>query len=131
MQTELSFVDVSIVGSNALLKWNLDDLQTKVSSGCVQCRWKDQGWGNRRGKLYLNLMSPDGSEKASLAITDDVSPHDWESVVTNLVATDPVLAEATVGCWYQFRADCTNRGEHELYVEDIILQLTGVDQPVS
>lgn len=130
-ETELSFTDVSIIDSNALLKWNSEDLQTEVTSGSIQCRWKDQGFGERRGKLYLHLMAPDGSQKASFTITEDVSPHEWEDVNANLVATDTVVSEATAGCWYQVRADCTNRGDHELYVEGLVLKLTGVTQPVS
>lgn len=130
-EKHLSFVDVSIAGSNALLKWNSEDLQTEVTSGSIQCRWKDQGYGERRGKLYLNLMAPDGSERASFTITEDVSPHEWEDVNADLVATDAVLAEATIGCWYQLKADCTNHGGHELHVERAVLQLTGADQPTT
>ena len=131
VQTELPFVDVSIAGSNALLKWNTEDLQTAVTSGSIHGRWKDQGSGAQKGKLYLKLMGSDGSDKASFTITEDFSPHEWEDVHADLVATDPVLAEATAGCWYQLRADCSDDGGHKLYVEGFVLQLTAAGQATS
>lgn len=75
--------------------------------------------------MYLMLMSAAGEEKASHTLTDHVSPHEWENIKVELVATDPVLAEATIGDWYQVRAECTISGSHELYVKDLILRLTG------
>lgn len=98
-------------------------------TGTVQCTWKDQGWGNRKGKLYLKLIAPDGSEKASFTVTEGVSPHDWEDIKVDLVATDAVLAQATVGCWYQVTAEPGSGGGHELYLKDLVLRLASESQP--
>lgn len=129
-ETERSFGDVSIVDTNAKLKWNCEGLQMTLVSGSLQCRWKDQGWGNQKGKLYLRLIAPDGSEKASHTVTEGVSPHQWEDVKVDLVATDPVVAEASVGCWYQVMMECGEGGGHELNVEGLALQLSGENSPV-
>ena len=75
--------------------------------------------------MFLMLVSAGGEEKACYNLTGHTSPHEWEEIKVELVATDPVLAEATVGCWYQVRAECGSGGGHELYVRDFVLHLTG------
>lgn len=129
-KTELSFGDVSIGGTSVQLKGTSKALQNLPCSGIFQCRWKDQGWGNQRGKLYLKLMAPDGTQKASFTLTEGLSPHEWEDVKVDLKATDSVLAEATVGCWYEVNADEGNGNGHEIYVQGPVLSLEGENQPV-
>ena len=75
-------------------------------------------------------MAPDGSEKASFNLTEGLSPHEWEDVKVDLVATDPVLAEAVVGCWYQVMADEGTGSGHEMNVERLVLWLAGENHPV-
>ena len=73
-------------------------------------------------------MAPDGSEKASFTVTEGVSPHDWEDVDVGLEATDAVLAQATVGCWYQITAEPGSGGGHELFLKDLVLRLASKSQ---
>ena len=107
------------------MKWESTPLESIPSEGTVDFSWKDQGWGNHKGRIFLMLMSAAGEEKASQNLTNHISPHEWESINVQLVATDPVLAEATPGDWYQVKADCTRSPGHELYVKDFVLRLTG------
>lgn len=100
-------------------------------SAAIKCTWKDQGWGNQKGKLYLKLIAPDCSEKASFTVTQGVSPHDWEDIKVVLGATEAVLAEATDGCWYQVTAEPGSGGGHELFLKDLVLSLSGEYQPLS
>lgn len=100
-------------------------------SATVKFTWKDQGWGNQKGKLYLKLIAPGGSEKASFTVTQGVSPHDWEDMRVVVGATEAVLAQATVGCWYQVTAEPGSGGGHVLYLKDLVLSLSGDCQPLS
>ena len=49
----------------------------------------------------------------------------WERIRFELIATDSVLAEATIGDRHQIRAECTINDGHELYVKDVVFSLTG------
>ena len=123
---EASFGEVYMTsGRTVHLKWEFKTVQCTPSSGTVEFTWKDQGWGNQKGALFLLLMSASGTQKASYTLTDHASPHEWEEVKIDLVATDAVLAEATAGCWYQFKADASPDGGHELYVKDFVFRLAG------
>ena len=120
-----SFGDVDMSKRTVHLKWRSKALDEAPVSGTVQFSWKDQGWGNQKGELFLMLMSSGGEEKASYNLPGHISPHEWEDVKVDLVATDPVLAEAAAGCWYQVKAECGSGNGHELYVKDFLLRLVG------
>ena len=123
---EASFGDIHMNYLRTVhLRWKSKPLEWTPSEGSVVFSWKDQGWGEQRGLLYLMLMSAAGEQKATHTLTDHVSPHEWERISVELAETDPVLAEATIGDWYQIRAECTIRGDHELYVNDMVFSLTG------
>ena len=112
------------------LKWESKALRrTPVVAGTVQFSWKDQGWGNQKGEMFLVLMSAAGEEEACRNLTGLVAPHQWEDIKVELVAADPVVAKATAGCWYQVRAECGSGGGHELFVKDFVLRLTGECHP--
>ena len=98
------------------------------TTGTIQCTWKDQGWGNRKGKLSLKLIAPDGTEKASYTV-EGVAPHEPEELEVTLVATDAVLAEATDGCKYQITTVVGGGGGHELHLTNLVLRLSGECQP--
>ena len=75
-------------------------------------------------------MSPDGLGRASHTLTEGFSPHEWEDVKVDLVATDPVLAEAAAGCWYRVVASEGEGNGHQINVEGLVLRLAGDIPPV-
>lgn len=105
------------------MKWNSKPLEKKPVSGTVQFRWKDQGYGNQRGRVYLKLMEADGTEKYSFTLTDGLSPHEWEFVTVELEAANPLIDQATVGCMYYLTANEGNGNGHEVHVKDCVLKL--------
>ena len=94
------------------------------TAGTITCTWKDQGWGNWKGKLHLNLLAPDGAHKVTY-IVPGVAPHEPEDLEVVLVETDAVLAEATSGCKYQITALVGAGGGHELHLTNLVLRLSG------
>ena len=127
---ELTIGHAYLVAGRSQIKWNYDGLKKKPSSGNIEFRWKDQGYGNQRGRVYLKLMENDGSEKYSFTVTDGLSPHDWELVTVNLEAANPLITQATVGCMYYLTADEGNGNGHEVHVKDCVLRLDGEKQRV-
>lgn len=121
---EFPFGDVSVYGLSAHLKEKTAVEITPVT-GSFRCKWKDQGSGTQTGTLTLKLMSPDGEEKASFPLSEGVAPHDWEVLDVELVATNPVLAQAEFGCRYNVVADVGCDIQNELHLEDLVLNLTG------
>ncbi|CAN0407550.1 unnamed protein product, partial [Scytosiphon promiscuus] len=105
--------------------WESEALESQPQKATVEFDWKDQGWGYQKGNLSLSLMSPGGDEKASHNLTPNICPHTWEHITVDLVATAPVIAQATAGCWYKLKADVGSGGGFELYVQDFVLRLVG------
>lgn len=122
---EIPFGNVSLSGDNIEPNWESEALEMAPVSGTVQFRWKDQGSGNRKGRLHLRLMAPGAREETSFPLTEDFAPHHWDNVTVELEARDPVLALAKVGCWYRIAAEVGDGGGHELHVEDFVLRLAG------
>lgn len=68
----------------------------------VKWRWKDQGWGNRKGRLGMSILRVRGSSASNSNVVDNndeeviihhsftpkeyPSPHDWEDVTYEVPA---------------------------------------------
>ncbi|CAM9936930.1 unnamed protein product, partial [Laminaria digitata] len=96
---------------------------TVPTSATIEFRWKDQGSGNRKGRIFLRLMAPGGKEKAILPLTEGFASHHWDNITVQLEGRTPVLALATVGCWYQIVVEVGSGGGHLLYVKNFVLRL--------
>ena len=49
----------------------------------VECMLKDQGWGNKKGRVYVKQVrrggNPSGND-AQIVCRSDIAGHDWQSV---------------------------------------------------
>ena len=63
---------------------------------------KDQGWGIRRGKIWVQLIK---GEEMILETSKDLSglsPHSWENVNINLIRNHCVISEFKPGDHFRF-----------------------------
>lgn len=103
--------------------------------------WKDQGWGNRKGEIFVKLMQPpararrfgrraknsdrDGggeivAEKRELF---GIAKHSQETAKAELV-DDPVVKSAQKGNFYRFMRNAGGGGGHSLTVSDFRVVVT-------
>ena len=68
-------------------------------------KWKDQGWGNRKGTCDLKLKGPGGVIKAELRNVAGLCEHSFSTPTVTLGRLDPIVNLFTPGdtvlCWFQ------------------------------
>jgi len=88
--------------------------------------WKDQGWGNRKGEIFVKLMrrgrfkTEEVAEKRKLA---GIAQHKEETVETE-VTIEPIITFARAGDYYRFMRNAGGGGGHSLNVKNFRVVLT-------
>ena len=121
---------VQIVSGVVMKDFNL----TERSRATFSFRWKDQGWGNQKGKLRIRLLGDndtiDAEEIASSPIYCDV-PHAFEELeVYAFHSSHGLVRKYKSGRTYVIEALVGGGGGHELYVEDMCFSLKSYDDNV-
>merc|ERR1719242_477088 len=60
----------------------------------IKCRWKDQGWGNKKSRLYLKLNQFDANGDAEEVYSEDVfglAEHRFETVTRNFESSSALV----------------------------------------
>lgn len=114
-----SIRDISTKQSDDMVKQHyVTQLPPKFTSVQLNCSWKDQGWGNQKGQLYLTL-SRQGKEVAKHSCFG-VAGHSWAQKTAMLDSTQlGAQAGDTLGVAYSVGGG----GGHELYVRSLRLYI--------
>jgi hypothetical protein len=95
-------------------------LRGKVKSFRASVRWKDQGWGNRKGRLMVKLVrSVSETEKNVIAENNNlfgIADHEWTESSCFFV-NDAFVKLAEPGDFYSFERNAGGGGGHSLRVE--------------
>lgn len=81
--------------------------------------WKDQGWGNLKGEMYVTLMRPSEKETEEVAVKRRVfgiAKHSEEAAKSEITA-EPILTLAQSGDFYRFMRIVGGGGGHSLTVK--------------
>jgi hypothetical protein len=78
--------------------------------------WNDQGWGNRKGRLYVALIR-DGTAVAWKCLQKGVAPHHEEKLSIH-ITDDDVCTESLPGDQLAIYFHVGGGGGHELFVKD-------------
>lgn len=92
-------------------------------------KWQDQGWGNRKGEIYVMLMRPaaDGGEPVEIAKYHrlfGIAEHFEKEAQTAIPGDHPVVARAKVGDFYRFMRNAGGGGGHELMGKNFRVKAT-------
>ena len=103
-------------------------MKGKVKRFRASVRWKDQGWGNRKGRLMVKLMRRVSDEKKVVAENTNlfgIVPRPEDTSECCLV-NDPVVQLAEPGDYYSFERNAGGGGGHTLKVKNfrVVLELS-------
>ncbi len=100
------------------------DLTGKVKSFRASVEWKDQGWGNRKGRLMVKLIRRDSGEKVIVENNNifGIADHEWTKSSCKLV-DNPVVRLAEPGDFYRFERNAGGGGGHSLSVKNFTVLL--------
>ena len=97
-------------------------MNQRVRSIKMSFRWKDQGYGNRKGMLWIELLR--GSEIIASSYDDfqALAPHKEETREV-VIKDHPVVDKIRKGDVLQFMRNIGGGGGHSLTVEDFKVKL--------
>ena len=91
-------------------------LTGSVKKLSISLKWKDQGWGNRKGDIFLTLVR-DKEVVAEKYNPLGLAPHKEEEAKTELI-NDPIVTEVREGDYYKFSKNPGGGGGHQLTVKN-------------
>jgi hypothetical protein len=104
--------------SDALLLWDmLDDIQGKMLSFDLLMTWKDQGWGNQKGRIFYQINDLD-------PVYLDLASHNW---MTETFSVADIMAPA--GSSLRLYYTVGGGGGHSLYISNASISVTSVPEP--
>ena len=110
-------------------------LPSTVRKLTLSLKWTDQGWGNRKGEIFMKLMRPvstvasgdrsggasrrgsDAQEVAEKRRIFGIAKHQEETAKTE-ISDNPVVALAMRGDFYRFMRNAGGGGGHTLTVKN-------------
>ncbi|CAM9466296.1 unnamed protein product, partial [Hapterophycus canaliculatus] len=111
--------------------WTSGPLKASQELREVSFWWRDQGWGNRKGMLYLSLdphpsieqEESDHKKKGHRQLTPEPAEHDWTRAVVTVDPEDPLRRLAQTGDRYRLSYLAGGGGGHEIRVAGFKLHL--------
>jgi len=96
-------------------------LPSGVKKLSLSVNWQDQGWGNRKGELFLKLMRPVGT-KQPVKVAEHrqlfgIAEH-YEKASQIVITDHPVVNRAKKGDFYRFMRNAGGGGGHQLRVKN-------------
>ena len=93
-------------------------LPARVKKLSLSVEWKDQGWGNRKGEIFVSLVR--GRSKQIVVERRHplgIAEHHWDTPTAEL-KEDEVVTQARRGDFYRFTRNAGGGGGHELEVKN-------------
>ena len=95
-------------------------LSSTVKKLSLSVIWNDQGWGNRKGELFLKLIRRDGSGENIVAEHRrlfGIAEH-METRASVVIENHPAVEQARPGDFYRFMRNAGGGGGHSLTVRN-------------
>jgi len=108
--------------SRVLLAADID----RMKGLCVSFKLKDQGWGNRKGRVVIKVMN--GSDELLYQIEDwTVASHEWDLIDEAYDEDHYPLKNLVEGCHFELWYSVGAGGGHELYVENFNIDIMSIE----
>jgi len=95
-------------------------IQAPVKKLYLSLTWRDQGWGNRKGKIWIQLCKPIGQSTIEIIDEDkdifDIAPHEEKTCKKALTQNNSIVKSALPGHFFRFMKNIGGGGGHQLHV---------------
>ncbi len=101
-------------------------LSSSVKLFKVSLTWNDQGWGNRKGEIFVKLIRKVNRNEEEIAEKRHlfgIAGHKKASAEV-VVSNDPIVDLAQPGDYYKFMRNAGGGGGHTLTVENFRVVIT-------
>ena len=117
--TNINLDDVNdYTNSNSLMLWeSVGGITGSIDSFDLTLTWKDQGWGNLKGRLYYEIDSLG-------PVYIDIASHSW---VTETLSVDNIMAPN--GSDFSLYYVVGGGGGHSLHIQNASLSISSVPEP--
>eukprot|EP00823_Brevimastigomonas_motovehiculus_P002791 TRINITY_DN1661_c0_g1_i1.p1 TRINITY_DN1661_c0_g1~~TRINITY_DN1661_c0_g1_i1.p1 ORF type:complete len:405 (+),score=33.27 TRINITY_DN1661_c0_g1_i1:25-1239(+) len=99
-----------------------DPLPGPLSKIVMSMKWKDQGWGNQKGQVWVKLVR--GTQFICESRPFGIASHEWDEQTKVLIKSDPVVSQSKKGDHLEFWHIVGGGGGHHLYVEHFEARLS-------
>ena len=89
-----------------------------VKNMTISMKWQDQGYGNRKGKIWLQIIRGEEMVFESSQALCGLAEHEWETINIELTREDDVVNNLRPGDKYRFMRNVGGGGGHELHVSN-------------
>lgn len=93
----------------------------------MDCSWKDQGWGNRKGRLFMVVKR--GTETICERDGFGIAPHSWETAAKTFTSIE--LENPVAGDILQIEYIIGGGGGHQLQVKDLTVSVAAKSSKAS
>lgn len=84
----------------------------------ISFKWRDQGWENRKGKIWLQVIRAGKTVLETSNQLCGIAPHRWNEARIQLTRQDEVVRRFKPGDSYRFMRDIGGGGHHSLHVQN-------------
>jgi len=106
------------------------NLDSKVERIDMSMRWKDQGFLNQKGRVWLQLRRPKARSQHGFEMIHEMSykrfglaPHQWTDIFDSLTSDEDIVKSAKPGDHYQVMKNVGGGGGHRLLIENFKLTI--------
>ena len=93
-------------------------LPARVKKLSLSVEWKDQGWGNRKGQIFVSLVQGRSKQIVAERLQPlGIALHHWDTATAELT-DDQIVTQAQQGDFYRFTRNAGGGGGHELKVKN-------------
>ncbi|CAN0106694.1 unnamed protein product, partial [Ectocarpus sp. 4 AP-2014] len=111
--------------------WSSEPLEPLHELQYVSFLWRDQGWGNRKGTLFLSLDPGSSDQQSSTQepkehrqLMPNPAEHEWTSEVMEIDPNDPLTRLACAGDRYRLSFVAGGGGGHILHAKRFTLHFS-------
>lgn len=88
------------------------------SEATLSFKWRDQGWGNRKGQLRIRLVNIETGDYIASTPEYGVAPHEYEEVVEHFNFNHGLVRNSVKGHKFVLEVVVGGGGGHELWLKD-------------